>query len=410
VTALPNEPAAGPQNSPTPSNRFTATRARRLVSGILAGLVLAAIVELILQVVDPRILDQIRWRHARVRWDPASFITLQADNYEPATGEGLMVFDPELFWRMRPGMKGRFWSTPEVETNRLGLRCGPIDRKKPPRTVRLLFLGDSTTFGFRVSAADRYSERLSELLSRRYADVAFEVANAGCVGYSSFQGALLLRRLRDRLRPDCVFFCFGVNDGFRDVASDRDRYAEGSSATARFRLALRESQLFCALEGAIGLVKRELNRRETGVKMPVASFIYYPDTHRLGRGFAGFRNSPREFLENVAEADRLCRDAGIPLVLVAQAARSEYPIPAPQFDRTFLERVNAKVLRLAARRRIPVASMTRARARGDLGEDEFFADYCHPTPAGHRLLAEEILDEMDAAGTLLPELVERASG
>jgi lysophospholipase L1-like esterase len=97
----------------------------------------------------------------------------------------------------------------EVRINSIGLR-GPELRS--PGAVRILALGDSCTFGYRVAENETYPARLQELLDARYGPGRYEVLNAGVEGHASLQGLVYLRERGLALRPAIVIFGYGFND------------------------------------------------------------------------------------------------------------------------------------------------------------------------------------------------------
>jgi lysophospholipase L1-like esterase len=107
--------------------------------------------------------------------------------------------DPEVLWV----------PIPDTElTNSQGFRGRTeFDETKTPETLRVLFIGDSCTFlGDPV-----YPEIVQQQLAQQFPGRRVECINASSPGYSSFQGAKLLQRLR-RWQPDAVVVYFGWND------------------------------------------------------------------------------------------------------------------------------------------------------------------------------------------------------
>jgi lysophospholipase L1-like esterase len=128
----------------------------------------------------------------------------------------LYVTDPDVGKRMRPGWKGDEFGAP-VEINSKGLRDREIPYEKPPGTFRILALGDSWTFGFRMNEPDAYPRQLERLLAERArarADARrIEVINAGVIGYSTDQEAAYLRVEGWKYQPDLVLVnYYPVND------------------------------------------------------------------------------------------------------------------------------------------------------------------------------------------------------
>lgn len=98
-----------------------------------------------------------------------------------------------------------------LRTNRIGLR-GPEPRADGAR--RILAVGDSCTFGWRVSEAESYPAQLEAVLNRRAGGDRYQVINAGVPGYTSYQGLVYLRERGLALRPEIVVIGFGFNDTF----------------------------------------------------------------------------------------------------------------------------------------------------------------------------------------------------
>lgn len=63
-----------------------------------------------------------------------------------------------------------------------------IPKPKQPGQIRLLFLGDSVTFGYLVSHTETFVQRAEEELRARFPDASIECINAGVPGYTLFQG------------------------------------------------------------------------------------------------------------------------------------------------------------------------------------------------------------------------------
>jgi lysophospholipase L1-like esterase len=122
-----------------------------------------------------------------------------------------LEYDPVLTFRNR-----RSASFPDagVEINSLGLRGPEIRDPKPPGRWRVICLGDSCTFG----AAHPYPQILQSTLDPR-APGAFEIVNAGVIGYTSLHGLEWFERDLARLHPDVVTLYFGWNDMWREKDS-----------------------------------------------------------------------------------------------------------------------------------------------------------------------------------------------
>ncbi|MFH1619013.1 MAG: GDSL-type esterase/lipase family protein, partial [bacterium] len=124
----------------------------------------------------------------------------------------LLEPDHNLFWKMRPRLNVSFHGV-RILTNKLGFREKEIPLVKKSGTLRILCLGASPTFGWGVSETDRYSNVLHKMLRESaFTGENLEVINAGVIGYSSYQGAVLLKKIMPVLKPDIVTVPFVVND------------------------------------------------------------------------------------------------------------------------------------------------------------------------------------------------------
>jgi lysophospholipase L1-like esterase len=140
--------------------------------------------------------------------------------YSP--GVQFSTFDSELGWRHVRGVTGLFrgpdFQTP-VQINRLGLRGKDIPEVNPdPKTVRILFLGDSVTAGFEVDEAETFVARVRSQLNRcGGGTIRFETINAGVRGYGTDQSLLYYEREGNKLGASLVVYTLVQNDIFENV-------------------------------------------------------------------------------------------------------------------------------------------------------------------------------------------------
>jgi hypothetical protein len=96
----------------------------------------------------------------------------------------------------------------------LSIRDNRVITTKPEGTVRLVFLGDSFTFGEGVRDDDTYPAQTAYLLQQHYPTPSphFESFNLGVGGYNTSQSLLLLERIGLDALPDCVVLGYVLND------------------------------------------------------------------------------------------------------------------------------------------------------------------------------------------------------
>lgn len=124
---------------------------------------------------------------------------------------GLYVRDAELGWRLNPGVEDRDIGGQRVRINAKGLRGAEVAYEKPAGIERILFLGDSVTYGWQLDEVDTFPRQVEERLEGQ-GGLAIESINAGVSGYSPWQEDLYLRREGVRYDPDVVVVCFVLND------------------------------------------------------------------------------------------------------------------------------------------------------------------------------------------------------
>ncbi len=279
------------------------------------------------------------------------------------------VFDPLLFWRMRPNLE----RDGLPYTNRLGLRWPEIPEDKPADEFRILSLGESSTFARHIPWDANYSHLVERRLGRVDGRTV-RVVNAGGPGDTLFQGVTWLVHRGFALEPDAVMVYFGFNDflsaAMRDVRdagvdeaslglTDRQQFERRRSLAARLSLLLIEhSNLFrlAALREPVSdgaVLEAPLERRVPG-----------PDREAL-----------------LDELRRECERRGVRLVVLVPWYR--------EFDE------HARMLRrFGAETGVPVVDLPELLG-GQRPWDRYFAsDGIHPNEDGHRLVADAIVLEL----------------
>lgn len=98
----------------------------------------------------------------------------------------------------------------EVRTNSFGLRDDDYSVPKQPGRKRIVFLGDSFTFGWGVPQADTYAKQLEKMM--RQAGKTDEVINMGVGNYNSAMEVELFKLKGLKLEPDMVVLMYYIND------------------------------------------------------------------------------------------------------------------------------------------------------------------------------------------------------
>ena len=98
-----------------------------------------------------------------------------------------------------------------VTVNSFGLRGAEPIVPKAPGTLRVLCLGDDSTFASHVAESETFVARLQDMLSQQRGQPV-EVFNAGVPDYCPLLSYLQLRHRLLGLAPDLIVLCFDMSD------------------------------------------------------------------------------------------------------------------------------------------------------------------------------------------------------
>ncbi|MFO0983221.1 MAG: SGNH/GDSL hydrolase family protein [Planctomycetota bacterium] len=112
--------------------------------------------------------------------------------------------------RLKPGYRG--WFGFDLQTNALGLRGGEVAMPKPAGTYRVLFLGDSVTFGQGVPLDQAFVTLVRQALQRRLAPRPVDIAIGAVPGWGGIDELLFLQDVGMSLEPDLVLLFYIPND------------------------------------------------------------------------------------------------------------------------------------------------------------------------------------------------------
>lgn len=118
--------------------------------------------------------------------------------------------NPARGWAMVPSEEHCTYQQ-RVRVNALGLRGAELEEKRAGET-RILFLGDSLTYGQGVADDETVPVALERALRARAPERAWSVVNAGNRAYGTAQELGLLDELGARIQPDVVLLGWYWND------------------------------------------------------------------------------------------------------------------------------------------------------------------------------------------------------
>jgi lysophospholipase L1-like esterase len=103
-----------------------------------------------------------------------------------------------------------------IRTNEDSFRYPPQETMKQLSAItgrKVICLGDSWTMGWGVDYPESYPAQLQDMLREKLPQRGYEVVNMGVISYSSFQGAVLTKKIERYLKPgDVVVLSYSAND------------------------------------------------------------------------------------------------------------------------------------------------------------------------------------------------------
>ncbi|MBN1669482.1 MAG: SGNH/GDSL hydrolase family protein [Kiritimatiellae bacterium] len=252
--------------------------------------------------------------------------------------------------------------------NNLGNRGADMPARKPPGARRIVFLGDSITFGYYVKEEDTFVARVGRELTAQAPDgVTIEVVNAGV---SSLNVQNILEHLRQRAlawSPDLVVWSFYVND-IHDTG--------GQEADVLFPVR-RNGWLRPLRSLALGrFLDACLVATESGARMSMETED--PVTREVERDWQNAQQA-------ILEAKKLLAAQGASLIVAVFPSGIQFARPWT------VPRYQSRLARMCRAHGVPCIDLLPALERaGAVGELYYGGDLIHPNHRGHAVAASEI--------------------
>src|SRR5882724_4532389 len=305
---------------------------------------------------------------------------------------GIFEGDPLLLWRLKPNLDHVVWDFTVLSTNSDHLRSEQSSRSlkaRLPGTFRIVCLGDSVTFGYRVPAVwpekpneyDRewlpYPMLLEKHLRQVNPDHRVDVINMAVPGYTSHQGLAWLRRDIDYLDPNLLIVSFGWNDVSMSDIPDRETIRTDWFPVV-VRWVIDHSQAFAHATNWL----RTRSKPHQGPVRPVP------------------RVSDAEYVANFLSIIDLARAHKAGVMVIAAPYRDRVTNP-PEAE--LMTRYRSALRSSMQDHQVPyleILELTEAAASVNKG---WFGELIHPNHMGHRLMTSEIL-EMLAKKAMVKDL------
>ena len=287
------------------------------------------------------------------------------------------VEDEHLGWKLNPGVTS-VWDGVRTSINEKGVRGSELAYEKPAGMLRILFLGDSVIFGYRI---EEDQDTVPSLAARQLAAASFSVQsiNAGVCGYSPWQEYEYLRREGIKYDPDLVVVSIVLNDvtdkmflqgpggqfeGFELLLSQTNRNRFWN--TSHTGLYCRFLQTAFQLRHYMVLNRRFTRRPEHGM----------------------FREHLNATFTSIDRISAFCSERDVKLLFVLYPCswqlQDESEVTPQSIIQAHLDTLNVPALDL-----LPVL---RAAADYENDVEELFMDVWHMTPEGNALVAGRIAE------------------
>ncbi|HMP76431.1 MAG TPA: SGNH/GDSL hydrolase family protein [Kiritimatiellia bacterium] len=247
----------------------------------------------------------------------------------------------------------------------------PVD--KPPGLFRLFFVGDSVTQGVGTQATGEAFPNLVDAVLRAWSPPGrVEAWNAGTGGYNADQVFLMVQHVLPAFDPDAVIYVFNFNDYWEpnQYFHGQPAIPPGQSVEPGASGPLDRLKQFRTVLFARDIVNKAITRVRGYPPVYVDRKIGYPSWQHMK--------------DVIVEMHRHCQSHDIPFAVVLH--------PNLQFLHRRIEGNHAHrdLAQHLAAHGIPKLELVEA-LRPHRGEPLYLPDGNHLKPAGHQLLAEEIL-------------------
>jgi hypothetical protein len=310
----------------------------------------------------------------------------------------IFIRDDKLGWKLKPGVKAK-WGGEEIEINQKGLRGPELPYEKNKETTRILYLGDSVTFGFRLPSYEVTYPYEVEKLLKTITSRKIETINAGVDGYSPWQYYGFLSDEGIKYNPDLVIVGFFLND-----VTEQFELKRFGGVWDGFQLSKSYYSLDDWLKHNVGLyafiynmktklkfgsdVKQGALNREI---IDVGDLALHPDSLKVQKAWS-------VTLKDLEKITYFCKIEKIPVVIVIFPFRFQFDDPtslsSPQnMILSFAKKENVLALDLLPLLHDLVVDKS-------VKLDDLFFDHGHPKILGSEIIAKMIADFLENQNAL----------
>lgn len=273
----------------------------------------------------------------------------------------------------------------KIRINSLGFRSPELAVPKPPSTVRLGFLGSSTTYDPYADDASTWPHLVTQTLQAAYPTCRVDYINAGVPGFSSLHMLTYYRAYVSKLEPDIVVFL--PTDTYAALHRLAQRKGVHTNLPAQPSWLAQRSELWASIAKSLQVVKLQRSAYLIHGKL---TFTYEELATELRPGLEAIAAHivQEHRLLAIATVDGQLRARQTPQAQRRAAATALYRMPfmsipgllkAGQYSNEVIADVARafNAIRIEGHEQVP-------------GTPIYYADASHFKPAGSRLMAERV--------------------
>ena len=308
----------------------------------------------------------------------------------PSKSTTIFIRDNELGWRLKPNTSDK-WGNVVVSINKKGLRGPEIPYKKEEPSIRILYLGDSVTFGYKLEKYEQSFPYVVENILKKEQHHTIETINAGVGGYSPWQYYKYLEKEGIKYEPDIVVVSFVLNDVYEklELSLFGGDYLGNQLSKSYYSLAdmlKHKSSIYYLVHSLMTKVRFGKRPQERAIAEEVLfakNLAYSPDNPHIEKAW-------KITLENLTKIVSFCKTQNIPLLLVV------FPFMF-QFEDIEGSSAPQRVLReYSEEQMIPCLDLLPLLhdylMEKKLKPDDLFLDHDHLSPLGSEVVASMIVD------------------
>ncbi len=263
---------------------------------------------------------------------------------------------------------------------------------RPPKTVRLVCFGGSTTFGTGCPRDDQtYPQLLARALNEKSSDQKIEILNAGVPGYRTTESIINLNKF-SKNEVDIALLYHAINDIVRGddgkFYSEPLQHSRPPSRVERYRRRMRSSLFEVLISKIVGSEEKKI---------------------RKGTGLLQYPNIDEGFETNLKSWVQLCHKKGIVPVLLTFETRLKPNLNEEQKDELLagpifkiyfptysqmaeaLKKYNQIIRKVAESEGVALIDL-----EGKIPySKENWIDFCHLNARGTRLMVDLIRNEVE---------------